>query len=63
MPPFGRVTTSVMIEFILRTLSDLGCTYITIGEGTVPNEELGSSTFRGFDWTGIAKVAKRYGAK
>jgi len=63
MPPFGRVTTSAMVEYVLQTLRDRGCTNITIGEGTIPNKELDSTTVRGFDWTGIGKVAGRYGAR
>jgi uncharacterized protein (DUF362 family) len=62
-PPYGRVTTSTMVEYVLQTLRDRGCTDITIGEGTIPNKEMDSSTARGFDWTGIGKVANRYGAR
>lgn len=63
MPPYGRVTTSVIVECLLQILHDRGCRDITIGEGTIPNKELDSTTARGFHWTGIAKVAEKYGAK
>ncbi len=63
MPPYGRVTTSAIVEYTLQALRDRGCTDIAIGEGTIANEEMGSTTARGFEWTGIAKVAKRYGAR
>jgi len=63
LPPYGRVTTSIMVDYLLKVLKDHGCNNITIGEGTIPNKEMGSSTFQGFKWTGIEKVAKKYGAK
>jgi uncharacterized protein (DUF362 family) len=63
VPPYGRVTTSTVVGHVLQVLRDRGCTDITIGEGTVSNKELGSNTVRGFDWTGIRKVANRYGAR
>lgn len=63
MPPYGRVTTSTIVEYVLQVLHDRGCTDIIIGEGAIPNKELGSTTVRGFDWSGIGKVAKRYGAR
>jgi uncharacterized protein (DUF362 family) len=63
MPQYGRVTTSIMVEYLLQILRDRGCREITIGEGTIPNRELDSSTARGFRWTGIERVAKRYGAR
>lgn len=63
LPPFGVVTTSAIVGHLLELLHDQGCRNITIGEGTVPNKELGSSTFKGYEWSGIGKVAKRYGAK
>ena len=63
MPPFGRVTTSTMVEYLLEILHDRGCTDITIGEGTMVNKEMGSNTMRAYEWSGIGKVAKRYSAK
>ena len=62
MPLYGMVTTSKMVEGILRLLAEHGCKDISIGEGTVA-EGLGSNTRRGFKHTGIDRVAKRYGAK
>ena len=63
IPPFGRVTTSTMVESLLVALHEWGCTDITIGEGTVPNPELGSTTQRGYEWSGIGKVAGKHGAR
>jgi len=63
LPPFGVVTTSVVVGHLLELLHDQGCRDIKIGEGTIPNKELGSSTHKGYEWSGIGKVGKRYGAK
>ena len=62
IPPYGMVTTSKMVEGILRKLAEHGCKDITIGEGTILGA-LGSNTRRGFKQAGIDRVARRYGAK
>jgi uncharacterized protein (DUF362 family) len=62
-PPYGRVTTSTIVGYVLQTLHDRGCTDISIGEGAIVNKELGSTTVQGFDWSGIGRIARRYGAK
>ncbi len=63
LPPYGVVTTSTMVEHLLHLLRERGCQDIAIGEGTVVNKEMGSNTMKGYHWSGIAKVAKRYGVK
>jgi uncharacterized protein (DUF362 family) len=63
MPPYGRVTTATIVEYVLRLLHDRGCNNITIGEGTIVNKEMGSTTKQGFAWSGIGNVARRYGAR
>jgi uncharacterized protein (DUF362 family) len=63
IPKFGFLTTSRIVEDIIILLKDYGCTDITIGEGTVLNKELGSNTKAAFKWSGMKKVAKRYGVK
>ena len=62
IPPYGMVTTSKMVEGILRLLAEHGCNDVSIGEGTIA-EGVGSNTRRGYKYTGIERVAKRYGAK
>lgn len=62
IPPYGMVTTSKMVEGILRKLAEHGCNNVSIGEGTILGV-LGSNTRRGFEYTGISRVAKKYGAK
>lgn len=62
IPPYGMVTTSKMVEGILWKLAEHGCNNVSIGEGTILGV-LGSNTRRGFKYTGISRVAKKYGAK
>jgi len=62
IPPYGMVTTSKMVEGILRKLAERGCDDVSIGEGTILGV-LGSSTKRGFKYAGIDRVARRWGAK
>ncbi len=63
MPKYGVVTTSRIVEDLIQLLRERGCGDISIGEATLVNEELGSDTFSGYEWTGIARVAKKYGVK
>jgi uncharacterized protein (DUF362 family) len=62
IPPYGMVTTSKMVEGILLKLAEHGCNDITIGEGTIVGV-MGSNTRRGYKYTGIDRIARRYGAK
>ena len=65
MPPYGMVTTSKIIEGIVRLLLEHGCKDISIGEGAIIGifDELAPYTRRGFKGTGIEKIAKKYGIK
>jgi len=63
LPPYAVVTTSTMVDHLLHLLRERGCKDITIGEGTLVNKEMGSNTMKGYDWSGIGKVAKRYGVR
>ncbi|HYA13151.1 MAG TPA: DUF362 domain-containing protein [Syntrophales bacterium] len=56
-------TTSTIAGDILRLLHEYGCKDICIGEVTIVNEEMGSNTFKGYDWSGIGRIAKTYGVK
>jgi uncharacterized protein (DUF362 family) len=62
IPPYGMVTTSKVMEGILLKLAEHGCKDITIGEGSITGV-MGSNTIRGFKYTGIDRVARRYGAR
>jgi uncharacterized protein (DUF362 family) len=65
MPPYGMVTTSKVIDGIMRLLLERGCRDISIGEGAIIGifDELDPYTKRGFKGTGIEKIARKYGAK
>jgi len=60
-PPFGVVTTGILVDHLLQLLREHGCRDVSIGEGTVGNKELGSSTGRAFQWSGISRAAKKHG--
>jgi len=60
-PPFGVVTTGTLIDHLLQLLREHGCRNLSIGEGTVFNKELGSSTARAFQWSGIGRAARKHG--
>ena len=61
MPPYGMVTTSRVVDGVIRLLLERGCRDIRIGEGSI--EVVGSSTGRGYKWTGIERVARKHGVK
>lgn len=62
-PPFGVVTSGILIDHLLLLLREHGCRDVSIGEGTVFNKELGSSTERGFQWSGISRDARKHGVR
>lgn len=61
-PPFGTVTTTAVIEGVVRALKDFGVSDISIGEGTVL-DELGTNTRQGFRWIHLHRLVRRYGVK
>ena len=61
MPPYGMVTTSRVLDGLVQLLLEHGCQDISIGEGTT--DVFGSNTRKGYRWTGIDRLAKRYGVK
>jgi len=65
MPPYGMVTTSWIVDGVVRLLLEYGCKDISIGEGAIIGifDELEPYTKRGFRGTGIEKIAKKYGIK
>ena len=62
-PKYGMITTSRIIEDIIILLREKGCNKISIGEGSLANDEIGANTFKAFAWSGIEKVAKKYDVK
>ncbi|NLC77299.1 MAG: DUF362 domain-containing protein [Clostridia bacterium] len=60
-PPFGVVTTSALVEGLVRILAENGFNRITIGEGSLPNlSPKGQEVYRAL---GYDKLAERYGVK
>lgn len=62
-PKFGVITTSRLIEDIVILLREKGCARIAIGEGSLVNDEMGANTSKGFAWSGLTKVSKKYDVK
>ena len=62
-PPFGIVTTARIIDELVQVLLEKGCRDITIGEGAVVLEELGSNTTKAFKFSGINRVGRDYNLK
>jgi len=63
IPKYGFITTFKIVEDIIQLLRQHGCRNISIGEGTIEDKEFGSDTLKGYKWSGIANVAKKYGVK
>jgi uncharacterized protein (DUF362 family) len=63
MPKYGFITTSRIVEDLIQLLRERGCKHLSIGEGTVVSKELGSDTLKGYKWSGLERVAKKYGVK
>jgi len=62
-PPWGVLTTSVVVEGLCRALRDAGAGEISIGEGSVVCKTVGSSTGVIFDNLDYGKLTERYGAR
>lgn len=62
-PPFGVLVTGVVLEGIVKVLKDFGAKAITIGEGSVEDEEWGSGTDIIFRRLGYQRLVSRYGVK
>lgn len=60
IPKYGFVTTSRLVEGIVILLREKGCRKISIGEGCIANDELASNTLKGFAWSGLKRVARKY---
>lgn len=59
--PFGVLTTSVVIEGMIRALKDYGVSSITIAEGTALQEEMRSATHIIYDRLNYRYLTKKYG--
>ncbi|MBW1702563.1 MAG: DUF362 domain-containing protein [Deltaproteobacteria bacterium] len=59
--PFGVLTTSVVIEGMIRALKEYGISDITIAEGTALQEEMRSATHIIYDRLNYRYLTKKYG--
>ncbi len=62
-PKYGVVTTSVVMEEMVEILAEAGCDNITIGEGTVENESMGTGVKLAFAGLGYHALQQKYGVK
>ena len=62
-PKYGVLTSTVLMEEMVRLLSDYGCTKISIGEGSIVDRGFGSDTKAAFAGLGYHTLRDRYGVK
>ena len=59
-PPYGVLTTPLILEGLLKALKDTGASRITVAEGGLTLEDLGVSTKYTMEYLGLPALAKRY---
>ncbi|MBS4023936.1 MAG: DUF362 domain-containing protein [Dethiobacter sp.] len=62
-PKYGVLTTSVVVEEIVKLLAENGLTDISIGEASSEDKSRGSSTVLAYEGLGYHKLESRYGVK
>lgn len=60
-PPFGVVTSTLVLEGLLKALKDAGAGPITVGDGGLVNDDAGLDTTYTMEALGYPALAKRYG--
>ncbi|MBF0119623.1 MAG: DUF362 domain-containing protein [Desulfobacterales bacterium] len=64
VPPWGVLTTTRVVEDVIRILKDAGASQIIIGEGIITTDPKDKETpLHAFETLGYNAIAKRYGAK
>ena len=64
MPPWGVITTSRVVEDVVRQLKARGAGKIIIGEGTITSDPQDTRTAaHAFETLGYNKISRRYGVK
>lgn len=61
--PYGVITTSSVIEEVIKILKDQGVKNITVGDGCARNEDFGSTTRKLIDGLGLSHWKKKYGVR
>ena len=62
-PPWGVLTTSLVMEGLCAALKDAGVAEIRIGEGSIKCKPIGSGTGEIYNYLGYQKLVDRYGVK
>ena len=62
-PPWGVLTTSLVMEGLCAALKDAGVAEIQIGEGSIKCKPIGSGTGEIYAYLGYGKLVDRYGVK
>ncbi len=61
VPPFGVVTTTAVVEAMVRILKERGVSRILLGDGGLENKEADTSTKTTMDILGYPAMARKYG--
>lgn len=59
-PPYGVVTSTLVLEALVRLLKDAGAGPITVGDGGLVSKDVGLSTMGTMEILGYPALAKRY---
>jgi uncharacterized protein (DUF362 family) len=62
-PPWGVLTTSLVLEGLCAALKDAGAGEIRIGEGSIKCKHIGSGTKEIYEHLGYEKLVDRYGVR
>ncbi len=62
-PPWGVLTTSLVLEGLCAALKDAGAGEIRIGEGSIKCKHIGSGTQEIYDNLGYQKLVDQYGVR
>jgi uncharacterized protein (DUF362 family) len=62
-PKYGVLTTSLVMEEMVRLLKEYGCAKISIGEGSIVDQGLGSNTKAAFAGLGYHRLREKYGVQ
>jgi len=61
--PYGVITSSAVVEEVIKILKDKGVKSITVGDGCAQNKDFGSTTQKLFDGFNYHTLEKKYGVK
>ncbi len=59
-PKYGVLTTSVVVEEVVKVLKEAGVQHITIGEASAESGEMGSGTWKAYEGLGYRRLQDKY---